>query len=255
MRKRIGRKNPIRQEGKSYLPRNPGADITNAMSDVRKFLVDKINERGESLSSVSTAIGKNHAYLQQYVHRYSPRRLSEETRQAIATVLGCSADDLKEDAAPSGGAIGQIPIKSVNIPGVAGPTGGPLRDRSLPILGRLKAGERTVSSISIGERATDWTFRPPELEGVDDAYGTYIYGDIMSPAFESGDIAFVHPHLPVVPGKNVHIILHNDDAFVRHLVGITGGKYLVREYNPERTYEIDESQVRHIRRVVGRWEK
>jgi transposase-like protein len=41
-------------------------------------------DRGASLASLSRMIGRNAAYLQQYVERGSPRRLGEDDRLALA---------------------------------------------------------------------------------------------------------------------------------------------------------------------------
>lgn len=42
---------------------------------------------GHSLASLSTRIGRNAAYLQQYVGRGTPRRLPEPERLALAMIL------------------------------------------------------------------------------------------------------------------------------------------------------------------------
>ena len=49
-------------------------------------------EQGRSLSSLSATIGRNPAYLRQFVTRGSPRRIPEEERRHLAIVL--NVDDL-----------------------------------------------------------------------------------------------------------------------------------------------------------------
>jgi repressor LexA len=44
--------------------------------------------RGESLAALSRLIGRNAAYLQQFVQRGSPRRLAESDRRTLAAYLG-----------------------------------------------------------------------------------------------------------------------------------------------------------------------
>lgn len=46
--------------------------------------------RGRDLSSVSQEIGRNHAYLHQYIFRHSPQDLSDNDRRAILTELNLS---------------------------------------------------------------------------------------------------------------------------------------------------------------------
>lgn len=62
-------------------PRHP------APMDARQNLIRFAADRGESLTSLSCKIGRNVAYLQQFVARGSPRRLPEEERRMLAITL------------------------------------------------------------------------------------------------------------------------------------------------------------------------
>lgn len=55
--------------------------------DVKKFIADKIRERGLSLNDLSIQIGKNGTYLFQFVNRPSPKRLGEVERKKLAKIL------------------------------------------------------------------------------------------------------------------------------------------------------------------------
>jgi uncharacterized glyoxalase superfamily metalloenzyme YdcJ len=61
-----------------------------------KQLVDLIAERGTDLATVSRAIGKNHAYLQQFIKRRTPRRLPEDVREALGAYFGVNPDLFRE---------------------------------------------------------------------------------------------------------------------------------------------------------------
>jgi hypothetical protein len=61
----------------------------------RKRLIELLDATAESLSSVSLAIGKNKAYLQQFLDRGSPRVLNEETREALAAHFNVSPDEFR----------------------------------------------------------------------------------------------------------------------------------------------------------------
>lgn len=56
--------------------------------DPRAALNALAAERGASLAALSRLIGRNAAYLQQFVQRGSPRRLAEADRRLIAAYLG-----------------------------------------------------------------------------------------------------------------------------------------------------------------------
>ena len=69
------------------------------MSQVRELIRAKIAERRLSMKELSTGVlGKNHAYLQQFLERGIPLRLPEDARARLATALGVSEADLKEPA-------------------------------------------------------------------------------------------------------------------------------------------------------------
>lgn len=53
-------------------------------TDPRAALVALAERHGESLARLSRLIGRNEAYLQQYVRRGTPRRLPEEERRTLA---------------------------------------------------------------------------------------------------------------------------------------------------------------------------
>jgi phage repressor protein C with HTH and peptisase S24 domain len=69
--------------------------------DVRRRLDELIRERGEDYASLSRLIGRNPTYIQQFIRRGTPRRLSEEDRRRLAAhlaiderVLGAPQDAL-----------------------------------------------------------------------------------------------------------------------------------------------------------------
>lgn len=56
-------------------------------TDPRAALRRRAEERGVSLSDLSVKIGRNVAYVQQYLERGTPRRLPEDERRHLAIVL------------------------------------------------------------------------------------------------------------------------------------------------------------------------
>lgn len=54
---------------------------------VRANVARLASDGGHSLASLSTRIGRNVAYLQQFVRRGTPRRLPEDERLALAMIL------------------------------------------------------------------------------------------------------------------------------------------------------------------------
>ncbi len=56
--------------------------------DPRGRLKALADARGDSLAALSAMIGRNAAYLQQFVMRGSPRRLAEDDRRRLADYFG-----------------------------------------------------------------------------------------------------------------------------------------------------------------------
>src|SRR3546814_16874051 len=66
---------------------------------VRSRLDALISAKGEDYSSISRLIGRNAAYIQQFIKRGIPRRLSEGDRKRIARSFGVDEEALGGPAA------------------------------------------------------------------------------------------------------------------------------------------------------------
>lgn len=58
------------------------------MDSVRKLLQRLVDDRGLKWSEVSLKIGKNHAYMQQFMKRGVPAKLPEDARSKLAEMFG-----------------------------------------------------------------------------------------------------------------------------------------------------------------------
>lgn len=84
------------------------------MEEARKALDELIQQRGYNYSSISRLLGRNAAYIQQYIRRGSPRSLDEQDRAVLARFFGV---DEKMLGAPERRApvveLVQVPVLSV----------------------------------------------------------------------------------------------------------------------------------------------
>ncbi|HWU03747.1 MAG TPA: transcriptional regulator, partial [Novosphingobium sp.] len=78
-------------------------------NDPRTNLLRLATERGVSLSALSSLIGRNSSYLQQFVRKGSPRKLEEADRATLASFLGVSESLLSGYG--EGGGVVPIEIK------------------------------------------------------------------------------------------------------------------------------------------------
>ena len=58
------------------------------MDDARRALDELIQKRGCNYSEISRLLGRNAAYIQQYIRRGSPRQLDEQDRAVLARFFG-----------------------------------------------------------------------------------------------------------------------------------------------------------------------
>jgi SOS-response transcriptional repressor LexA len=218
------------------------------MDAARKLLVDTLARRPDlDLKSLSLTIGRNHAYLQQYLMRGSPRELPEAVRHGLAPLLGVSPDDLRSTALPLAGRL------EGDLRGV-----GPVRaaDRTdLPVYASAEGG----AGILITSEPIDFIRRPEPLLSVRDGYACYVIGDSMSPAYEQGDLLLVHPGRPARPGDDCAFIRGLDDgtqeALVRRLLRSTPEKWRVRQFNPAKDLDLDRSHWQKIQLIVGKYSR
>jgi hypothetical protein len=59
------------------------------------FINKRLEELGLEMAPASKKIGKNHAYLQQFIKRGVPLTLPEDVRENLAVLLRVSEDDLR----------------------------------------------------------------------------------------------------------------------------------------------------------------
>ena len=67
---------------------------------LRLKLKDLLRRKGLTLAAASTALGRNKAYLQQYVERGSPAVLGYRDGEALGEMLGCDPNELRHETLP-----------------------------------------------------------------------------------------------------------------------------------------------------------
>lgn len=65
----------------------------------RALLVRLVDEAGADMAKVSRSLGRNHAYLHQFVKQGTPRVLPEEVREKLGEQFGVSPDEFRPVAA------------------------------------------------------------------------------------------------------------------------------------------------------------
>lgn len=237
------------QEGKSYFLPLSEISYSRGMDAVRKLLIEKADDAGETLASLSKKVGKNHAYLQQFVRRGIPVRLPEEVRRKLAGILRVSEADL---GAPAGHIAPPVPAHASN-ENLAIP---PHQPDEIPLYGQILGGK--LDAVPFDDEVAGSIPRPHYLQGVHGAYAAYVVGDSMEPRYNAGEVVFVNPRHPPQRGKDVAVQVQNEEGgpillYIKTLVSAWPSKSLrLMQYNPKRVIEYPASKVKAVHRVLGR---
>ena len=183
--------------------------------DARTSLDALIRDSGEDYSSISRLLGRNPAYIQQYIKRGTPRRLAEEDRLKLAAYFRVPEQRLGgriEPAAPAPAALVRVP--RIEIGASAGPGGmADIEEQGPPI------GFDGGLLRDLGVR------RPAALSII------RVIGDSMEPTLRDGDDILVDRDLSSARSGAIHVLRIDGMLVVKRLIR-EGGAYVVRSDNP-----------------------
>ena len=205
-----------------------------SMTPARTRLKALLDENRFSLAEASRRIGRNSAYLFQYLYRNTPRKLDEDTRQGLADLLEVHESVLREGT----------PAQMSDVVHDYAPP------NRLPLVGSAASTDQAHILMNGGE-ARGYVDRPPNLNGVEDAFAVEMVGDAMEPRFRAGEILHIHPGRAVARGDDVLVEMKDGRATVREFVRIDNNTVVFRQQNPATEIELDKDEVARIHRIVG----
>ncbi|MBQ0770526.1 MAG: helix-turn-helix transcriptional regulator [Sphingomonadales bacterium] len=211
----MSRKNPIANFGQSRY------SIAIVTDDARTNLEKLIRENGHDFAAISKMLGKNSAYIQQYIRRGSPKKLDEDDRRRLAEFYGIEERLLGAPAMRESGRRGPIApdgllrIKQLQVGASAGP-----------------------GSLADDEYAESMGFSPKWLRrlGTDPANLSLIVvdGDSMDPTLGDGDDIMVDHSAASRPLRDGIYVLRMDDVLlVKRIAMGPSGKLTIRSDNPQ----------------------
>ncbi len=166
-----------------------------AEADARGALERLIEERGEDYSALSRLIGRNAAYVQQYIKRGTPRRLAEEDRRILARYFGVSEQVLGGSAeAP---AADRVAVPRLDVVASAGP-------------GAVPGEERAQSHVGFDRK---WLRRLGAGDGSQVSM-IRVVGDSMAPALVDGDEILVDRSDAASRLRDGIYVLRRDDSLM-----------------------------------------
>jgi phage repressor protein C with HTH and peptisase S24 domain len=211
------------------------------MDELRQAIRDAVEAGVTNYKALSAAVDKNHAYVQQFVERGTPRELKDRDERRIREIISGSA----QPPAPSR----QTAFRPVITPGneLVGA-------RDFPIYAAAQGGD---GHVIITFDPIEIVKRPAILEGVRDAYGVLLTGSSMEPAYWPGDMALVHPHLP--PARDTDVVLfhlppnNEAEAIIKRLTSFNDKEWRLKQYNPATDFAESRVEWSICHRVVGKY--
>ena len=193
------------------------------MDDVRAVLERLIRDRGDDYASLSRLLGRNAAYVQQFIHRGVPKKLDEDDRRTLAEYFGVEEALLGGPSAAviKGKSIPNLRSDLILVPRLAvGASAGP---------GALGADDVPLGQIGFETR---WL---RQLSGNPNALSVIqVSGDSMSPTLVDGDDILVDRADDAERIRDGIYVLRVDDSLIVKRLAINPAQlsFTVRSDNP-----------------------
>ncbi len=208
----------------------------------RRRLHDLVRDSGASLAGLSRMLGRNPAYLQQYVTRGSPRHLDEPDLRRIAEFLGVAPRAIETRAV-------EDPLYDAPARRRGAPAGDWVDVPRLPLdasagPGAFSAEESSFDTFRFSRR---W-LRELGLEGAE-LSAIRVEGDSMEPVLRSGDEIFVDRGKR--SGEGMFVVRIGDALHVKQVQASAPGRIaLISANDAYAPIELALGEVEVIGRVV-----
>ena len=172
-----------------------------------------IRDNGDDYVTLSRLIGRNAAYVQQYIKRGSPKRLPERERQILARYFGVDERVLGAPEVSRGAGLRLVPKLAVG----ASAGGGALTDVEA-LAGKVGFDESWLRQMGLD---------PAGLSLI------RVVGDSMQPTLNDGDDIMVDSAAALrAPKKGIHVLRLDGMLMVKRLLPGKGGRLSILSDNP-----------------------
>ncbi|WP_422785794.1 S24 family peptidase [Rhizorhabdus argentea] len=203
--------------------------------DIRTALDDLIRDSGEDYSAISRLLGRNPAYIQQFIKRGTPRKLAEEDRLRLAAYFRVPEERLGGRPGRATPAANLVAVPRIEIGASAGPGG-------------IAEIEESGAPIGFDEALLrGFGVRRPEMLSI-----IRVAGDSMEPTLRDGDDILVDRSATAVQSGAIYVLRLDDMLMVKRLVKEAGRElpFVIRSDNSAHA-DIEDYHPATVR-VIGR---
>ncbi len=185
-------------------------------SDPRAELERLVQAHGDDFASLSRLVGRNPAYIQQYIRRGSPKRLPERERSILARYYGVAPQLLGAPEDAGGGKRGGLQLVPRLAVGASAGAGALAEGEALA--GRVGFDEAWLRKLGVEPRNVSMI---------------RVEGDSMQPVLNDGDDIMVDKGAALRPLRDgIHVIRIDGVLMVKRLARAPGGRLSVLSDNP-----------------------
>lgn len=167
------------------------------IDQIRTHIDHLIKEKGKNYRSLSLAIGKNEAYLHQYINKGSPLRLPEQQRRKLANILEVDEQELTDITLPKSA------VKSF----------GPARTAMIEMISSDTSEITTTGffSMPLSEFSNITSSSPDSIKMI------RINGDAMSPTLKDGDYVLIDFGSAAFKSDGLYLIRFSGNLLIKRL--------------------------------------
>lgn len=226
--------------------------------DVRKKIESLLKEKDISLNYASSVLGKNSAYLHQYINKGSPVRLPEQQRKKLAALLNIPEQELTD--IPLSAPIVPPHLSGVNMvadkitSAVSSFFKKPLPDtvgiEMLNVSACCGAGIDNLSENVVGI----WQMPLMDFKAISQSAPDFIkivkaVGDSMAPTINDGDFVFVDVSNQSMGSDGVYCLSSETGLSIKRLQNNFNGEIIIKSDNKD--YDSLSFKIGDIR-ILGR---
>ena len=186
-------------------------------SDPRRVIERLCAERGDDFAGLSRMLGRNPAYIQQFVRRGVPKRLKEGERRKLARYFAVPESMLGGSADPEAALFDLVPVERVPVRAAAGAGAVPLDELGRPYFAFDPRWLKALTATAPGKLTI-----------------IRVEGDSMAPTLRAGDDILLDPADCSERLRDGIYVLRVDDVLVvkRLALNPIGRRVTVHSDNP-----------------------
>lgn len=198
------------------------------------FIGDRVRQKREQLGLTQTQLAERAGTSQQTVDRIESGTTKHS--RALPSIL----EVLDIDAPERNMVRTRVVLEAI-----------PHGPKTLPVFSSAQGGP---GELQFSHDPIDYISRPEHLLGVKNGFAMYLVGDSMAPKYEQGDLILINPDIPYKINDFVLISRQLDGQFaaiVKRLVQVRKDTWVVKQYHPEKTFELPRADWPLCHVIVG----